>query len=156
MADSKLINKVSFFSVANSSFLRDRQLLKRFIASIFRSEGKRLDHLRVIFCSDQYLLNINKRYLQHDDLTDIITFDLSLDSSSTEGEIYISVDRVSENAAQYFATKKQELLRVIFHGVLHLCGYGDKSTAQKKQMRSKEDSYLSKYATFVSLEKRST
>lgn len=98
-----------------------------------------------IFCSDEYLLNINKAHLQHDYYTDIITFDLSVSKSETIGEIYISIDRVRDNAANLKVSIKEELHRVIFHGALHLCGYKDKTPKHEKEMRRAEDKYLSMY-----------
>ena len=126
--------------------LKNRKSLKLFIASLFKQEGKKLSSLTYIFCSDDYLLNINKKYLAHHYYTDIISFDLSeTKMSPTIGEIYISTDRVKENADGYTVSVTQEIHRVIFHGALHLCGYNDKTKAQKKTMRLKEDFYLSKY-----------
>jgi rRNA maturation RNase YbeY len=103
-----------------------------------------LTSLQYVFCSDPYLLQINKDFLQHDFYTDIITFELSADplGSGVEGEIYISIDRVRENAQELGVPIQQELLRVIFHGALHLCGFKDKTSAQEKQMRAKEEEYL--------------
>ena len=120
--------------------------LKQFIASIFNKEAKALDTLTYVFCSDSYLLNINRQYLQHDFYTDIISFNLSdHPDSPIIGEIYISTDRVKDNASIHHTNFEQELHRVIFHGALHLCGYKDKTKAQQKEMRAKEDFYLSKY-----------
>jgi len=90
-------------------------------------------------------LTINKEFLQHDYYTDIITFDLSADTSSIDGELYISIERVIDNAIQLKSNKVIELHRVIFHGCLHLCGYGDKTCAEEFIMRSKEDFYIQKY-----------
>lgn len=132
---------ISFHFTVPGSFLKNRTSLKAFIAHLFKKEGKKLTSLNYIFCDDEYLLNINKQYLQHDFYTDIITFELS-DTDSTEGEIYISVDRVRENAAQFKTSFKEELHRVIFHGALHLCGYKDKSNTHKAEMRKKEQEYL--------------
>jgi probable rRNA maturation factor len=122
--------------------LRDRTRLKRFLASLFKKEGKQLDELQYIFCSDDYLLDINRQYLNHDYYTDIITFDLSEMGQSINAEIYISVDRVRENAREFGSSLRQELHRVIFHGALHLCGYKDKTSAQEKEMRKMEEKYL--------------
>ena len=122
--------------------LRDRTRLKRFLASLFKKEGKQLNELQYIFCSDDYLLDINRQYLNHDYYTDIITFDLSEKGQSINAEIYISVDRVRENAREFGSSLKQELNRVIFHGALHLCGYKDKTSAQEKEMRKMEEKYL--------------
>ncbi len=130
------------------SVIRIRQIrrLKSFIAQIFKTEGKKLNQLTYIFCSDEYLLQINRQFLQHDYYTDIISFDLSEHPGApTEGEIYISTDRVKDNASIQHTTIEQELHRVIFHGALHLCGYKDKQKKQQEIMRVKEDHYLSAY-----------
>ncbi len=124
--------------------LANRTRLKSFIEKIFKKEGKILGGLNYVFCSDGELLKINRTYLKHDYYTDIITFDLS-ESKSKEGEIYISVDRVRDNARKLGATFKSELHRVIFHGALHLCGYKDKDKKDRIQMREKEDYYLNQY-----------
>jgi rRNA maturation RNase YbeY len=97
-----------------------------------------------IFTSDKRLLEINRQFLQHDYYTDIITFDLS-DSKSTKAEVYISIDRVKENTRIHGTSFKSELHRVIFHGVLHLCGYKDKTKKEKEEMRGMEAFYLMKY-----------
>lgn len=122
--------------------LRDRTQLKKFLISLFKKEGKRVEELQYIFCSDNYLLEINRQYLNHDYYTDIITFDLSEKAQPINAEIYISVDRVRENARNYKSTLKAELHRVIFHGALHLCGFKDKKPKEKKLMRQMEDKYL--------------
>lgn len=142
---------IDFYSVNTRSWLKNRKLLKRFIEQLFRSHGKQLEQLRIIFCTDNYLLQINQEYLDHNEYTDIITFDLD-----PEGEIYISLDRVRQNAQAYGDSVTTELHRVIFHGILHLCGYRDKSVADAKEMRAKEDEYLQKYSQFVSRETHST
>lgn len=129
--------------------LHQRNKLKQFIETSFIVQRKQLVRLDIIFCSDEFLLNINRQSLQHDYYTDIITFDLSDNLRETIAEIYISVDRVKENAKLHFTTYKEELHRVIFHGVLHLCGYSDKSMAQKQEMRKMEDLFLKKYDTFL-------
>lgn len=97
-----------------------------------------------IFCSDDYLLNINKEYLKHDFFTDIITFDYS-EEKIISGDIFISVDRVNENADKYKISLENEFLRVIVHGVLHLMGYDDKNLADKIEMTKKEDFYINRY-----------
>lgn len=122
--------------------LRDRSRLKKFLISLFKKEGKGLNELQYIFCSDRYLLEINRQYLNHDYYTDIITFDLSERNQPINAEIYISVDRIRENAGDYNSTLKKELHRVIFHGALHLCGYKDKHPQDQKLMRHMEDKYL--------------
>ncbi|MBO4581645.1 MAG: rRNA maturation RNase YbeY [Bacteroidales bacterium] len=109
-----------------------------------REENKNIGRLAYIFCSDEYLLNINKKYLKHNYLTDVITFDYTNDNEIS-GDIFISAERVKENAKTYGQTFFCETLRVILHGALHLCGYKDKTEAEKKQMRAKENYYLEKY-----------
>lgn len=133
-----------FFSASNIS-LSNRNILKHFIATIFKSEGKHLQHLNYVFCSDDFLLDINRTSLNHDYFTDIITFDLSSVKGKVEGEIYISVDRVRDNAQSLSLTIQEELHRVIFHGALHLCGYKDKLPKDIKAMRAAEDKYLALY-----------
>lgn len=124
-----------------------RTALKAYLRELFSQEGKRLTSLRYIFCSDEYLLQINKDFLQHDYYTDIITFELSddPDTTGTEGEVYISVERVKENALELGQTFQNELLRVILHGALHLCGYKDKTKTDQLVMRRMEDKYLEGY-----------
>ena len=133
-----------FFETAVS--LKDRTGIKKLIASVFRSEGVALGSLNYIFCTDKRLLKINQDFLKHDFYTDIITFELNPKGQAVEGEIYISVNRVRENAQGLKITFKQELLRVILHGALHLCGYRDKTTSQIRKIRQMEDYYLSKYS----------
>lgn len=111
---------------------------------MFKKEGKKLESINYIFSTDKAVLEINRQFLSHDFYTDIITFDLS-ESSSIKAEIYISIDRVKDNAVQMKIPFKQELLRVLFHGVLHLCGYKDKNKTETMQMREMENFYLSKY-----------
>lgn len=127
--------------------LVDRKRLKSFLSKILEREcHKTSGEVRVIFCSDEFLLQINKQYLNHDYYTDIITFPYSNESDDMiDAELYISVDRISENAKQLKTSIKTELHRVIFHGVLHLCGYGDKTKQEIERIRKKEDDLLSKY-----------
>ena len=124
--------------------LKRKTELKTFMRSIFKMESKALLTLQVIFCSDEYLLAINRQHLKHDFYTDIITFDYS-DTNGVTGEIYISIDRVRENAGKLGTRKEYELHRVLFHGVLHLCGYKDKLKQDKLAMTAKEDFYLARY-----------
>jgi rRNA maturation RNase YbeY len=138
-------SNIYFFYEASVN-LRQRTALKEFITLIFKKEGRKLESLNYIFCTDQRLLSINKEYLQHDFFTDIVTFELSPRNQPVTGEIYISIDRIKENARNLKESFQKELLRVIFHGALHLCGYKDKTAREKTLMREKEDYYLSKYA----------
>jgi len=136
--------KVNFYNADVFCRLEKKTELKTFVESIFNQESILFESLNFIFCSDEYLLDINRSFLQHDYYTDIITFDLSeTKDNSVVGEIYISIDRVKENASSIDVPFKEELLRIIFHGVLHLCGYKDKSKLDIKEMRTKEDFYLS-------------
>jgi rRNA maturation RNase YbeY len=136
---------IHFFYLSPCPTLRERKKLKSFITSIFRMEGFALANLSYIFCSDEYLLHMNKDYLQHDYYTDIITFNLTGLGKPIDGEIYISIDRVKENAAKLDVSIKEELHRVIFHGALHLCGYNDKKHEDKTKMTRAEDKCLEKY-----------
>lgn len=122
--------------------LKNRTLLKSNISKIFRAEKKRFSHLSIIFCSDSYLLGLNQDFLKHDYFTDIITFPLNLPGDPIEGELYISIDRVRENAVRNNVPFSSEIRRVVYHGVLHLCGYGDSSKKDIQIMRYKEDYYL--------------
>lgn len=113
--------------------------------NLFRLEKKRLENLNVIFCTDDALLAINREFLNHDFYTDIITFPLSSKGQAVEAELYISVDRVRENAKKQDTRFSTELHRVLFHGCLHLTGYNDKSSQQIKKIREREDYYLRLY-----------
>ncbi|MEO7924361.1 MAG: rRNA maturation RNase YbeY [Chitinophagaceae bacterium] len=136
--------QISFFFPDTRPTLKNRAGLKRFILSIFKKEKKNAGAINYVFCTDRALLDINRRYLKHNFYTDIITFDLS-EGTAVQADIYISIDRVRENAQKIGVTLKEETHRVIFHGVLHLCGYKDKSAKDAKIMREKEEFYLSKY-----------
>lgn len=127
------------------SALSQRTKLKAFIDILCKKERKSIDEINFVFCSDDYLLTLNQQFLKHDTYTDIISFDYSENQGPLNGEIYISVERVKDNAAILGSTFRQELHRVIFHGVLHLCGYKDKLKADQLLMRQKEDFYLREY-----------
>lgn len=124
--------------------LRERRRLGAFLDQVFAEHDKKLQRLDYVFCADDFLLTINQQYLDHDTYTDIITFDLTEDDGVL-GEIYISVDRIRANASEFGVRFEEELHRVIFHGVLHLCGFGDKTAAEKKIMRQKENELLRRY-----------
>jgi probable rRNA maturation factor len=126
--------------------LKNRKELKTFISEIFKIEQIDFRSVMFIFCSDTYLLKINQRFLKHDYFTDIITFNLTgLNDERIIGEIYISVDTVESNSIINNVQLDYELHRVIFHGILHLCGYKDKTKKEIKEMRAKEDDYLARY-----------
>lgn len=112
------------------------------IEKLAKSENRTLGDISYILCSDNYLLDINRQYLNHDYFTDVITFDYS-EENVISGDIFISVDTVADNAKEYNVTFEKELERVMVHGVLHLVGYNDKSDSEVKQMRAKENQYLS-------------
>lgn len=134
---------IRFFFPYKKTILKESNKLKQFIVQLFKKEKTSLQSIQYIFCSDDELLEINRQYLNHDYYTDIITFNLG--EAAVIGEVYISIDRVKDNAATYKTSFKRELHRVIFHGALHLCGYKDKLNAEEKIMRAKEDRYLQEY-----------
>ncbi|HEX4957554.1 MAG TPA: rRNA maturation RNase YbeY [Lacibacter sp.] len=138
-------NRIRFFFNDVQINLRDRTILKLFLASLFKREKHSIDFLNIIFCTDERLLQINSDFLKHHYYTDIITFHYASADQPIQAELYISVDRVRENANSLGVTLYSELHRVIFHGSLHLCGYGDKTSQQIKKMREREDYYLRLY-----------
>src|SRR5687767_8391311 len=140
-----LSSRINFFFEGPGPALKNRRKLRVFIASVFEREGARLESLNLIFTDDKKILEINRKYLNHDFYTDIITFDLSNGGQPVIGEVYISRDRVRENASDLSTSMREELHRVIFHGILHLCGYNDKTAPQTKRMRLKENAYLTEY-----------
>jgi probable rRNA maturation factor len=116
----------------------------KWLEEIILSEEKKLGEINYIFCDDEYLLKINQDYLQHDYYTDIITFD-TVKGKTISGEIFVSLQRISDNASTLSKKYEEELRRVLAHGILHLCGYKDKSDEEEQEMRSKEDFYIAKY-----------
>jgi len=139
-----------FFNNADrATSLGFRTKLKSFINKQCLKEGIRIETLHYVFCSDDFVLDINKRYLNHNFYTDIISFDLSEQRGHLIGDVYISIDRVKENAKTGGNRYTHELLRVIFHGALHFCGYKDKKPAEAKLMRSMEDKWLKAYLKMI-------
>jgi probable rRNA maturation factor len=136
---------IQFFYLDVKVTLRQRTKLKRFIASIFAKHKLKPQQINYVFCSDEHLLNINKTHLKHNFYTDIITFDLSATKGIVTADIYISVDRVRDNAKQMDTTLNEELHRVIFHGALHLCGFKDKAPKDIAAMRKAEEDCLKRY-----------
>ncbi len=135
---------IKFYSADIPSVpLSNKGLLKSFILQLFKKEQKSLSALTYVFTTDDYLLGINLKYLRHNTLTDTITFNLSESTEEIIGEVYISVERVKDNGRAYQISLKDELLRVMFHGALHLCGYKDKKKSEITIMRQKEEHYLS-------------
>jgi rRNA maturation RNase YbeY len=114
------------------------------LEEIILSEEKKTGEINYIFCDDEYLLKINQDYLQHDYYTDIITFD-SVKGKTISGEIFVSLQRISDNASTLSKNYEEELKRVLAHGILHLCGYKDKTEDEETEMRRKEDFYIAKY-----------
>lgn len=133
--------EINFVSLIPGFTLKNKSAIKKWIVSAIKKEKQKPGELAIVFCSDNYLLETNRKYLNHNYLTDIITFQNN-ESQSVSGDLLISIDRVKENAEKLKLKFSDELHRVIIHGVLHLCGYKDKSPAHKKQMTKKEDYYL--------------
>lgn len=140
----------AFFNyyIPNRRSFIEKLKIRYFIEFLFKREGKILKRIDYIFCDDLFLLSINQSFLNHDYFTDIITFDLSEKKDEIIGEVYISVDRIKENAKLFSVTTNEERLRVIIHGALHLCGYKDKRKSDKEIMQQKENEYLSLFINF--------
>ena len=136
------VSKINFFADGVNYTLKSKKTIREWLANSAKTEGYIIKELSYIFCSDDALLEINQAFLNHDTLTDIITFDNSEKKNEIIGEIYISIERIQENAEKYKTETSQELRRVMIHGVMHLCGYKDKSTTDKSIMKNKEDEYL--------------
>ncbi|MEY3631761.1 MAG: hypothetical protein RLZZ402_1580 [Bacteroidota bacterium] len=133
------------FCIEDITFsLQEKLKHKAWLNEVAKQEGKKILELSYIFCSDNYLLQINQEYLNHDTLTDIVTFDNSEDPKKIEGDIFISIDRVKENGEK-LGTSETELERVMVHGLLHLIGYKDKKKEDKALMTEKEDFYIKQY-----------
>jgi len=138
---------VSYYEQQVKAKLTNKRKLSAFLKGLMMQHVKGLSRLNLtyVFCGDEYLVQINQQFLNHDTLTDIITFDLSEDKSELVGEIYISIERVAENAQKFGTGYQEELHRVIFHGALHLCGFKDKQPADKEKMKEQEDLCLKQY-----------
>ena len=136
------MTKINFLTGDRKFTFQQKRAIKDFIELIFKKEKTTLQQITYVFCSDEFLLQMNNDFLQHDFYTDIITFRLSEKYKPIEAEIYISIDRVKENAKQLRVPYKTEMLRVLFHGALHLCGYKDKTKSEILTMRAKEERYL--------------
>lgn len=132
---------INFLSEGIKFKPKNQNKIRSWIKAIIASEGQSLSSLVYVFCKDSYLLTINQDYLKHKTLTDIITFNYS--EGSLDGEIYISIERIRENATKFEKSFEDELHRVMIHGVLHILGFSDKSLAQKSTMRKKEEACLS-------------
>jgi rRNA maturation RNase YbeY len=133
---------VSFHSEQTDYSISNENQISDWLVSVCKKEGKTLAEISIILCSDDYLLEVNRKHLNHDYYTDVITFDYS-ESPHVSGDIFISIDRVQENAGSFGVEMVDELHRIIVHGTLHLLGYTDKTSSSKEEMTSKEDFYLS-------------
>ena len=133
---------ISYYFEDTDFIFRGKTLNNRWLRLVAESEIRKIGDISIIFCSDNYILDVNQKYLQHDYFTDIITFDYC-EGDKISGDLFISVDSVKENAIEYGTDFKEELNRVIVHGILHLIGYDDHNDDDIRQMRSKENYYLS-------------
>lgn len=135
----------NFFSENKNFKISNKKEIRALLKKICKKENKKISFINCVFCSDNRLLEINKKYLNHSSLTDVVTFNFTTNNKTIEGDIYISIDRVKENAKKYKQIFKTELLRIIIHGLLHLIGYLDKTKEEKNTMTLKENKYLSLY-----------
>ncbi|WP_343530791.1 rRNA maturation RNase YbeY [Pedobacter sp.] len=136
--------KINFFTEDTSYDLKGKIAIRKWITETITNEGYTLNELNFIFCSDEYLLRVNQDFLQHDYYTDVITFDNSEELKMILGDIFISIDRVKDNAKQNKVSTHDELCRIMIHGTLHLLGYRDKTKKAKLEMTAKEDFYLNR------------
>ncbi len=141
------MSSIHFFVEDINFVLKNKRKIQKVLAILSEKEGKELGEISYIFCSDNYLLKINKKYLNADYFTDVITFDYCV-GNKISGDIYISIERVKENSKIFSQSFFNETFRVILHGALHLCGYKDKKPKEEKIMREKENFYLNEYSNF--------
>ncbi|MEP3390023.1 MAG: rRNA maturation RNase YbeY [Reichenbachiella sp.] len=137
------MEQINFFYEDTAFELAHKEIISSWIAHTITSEDHELSEINYIFCSDEYLHQINVDYLQHDYYTDIITFDNSEEEGIVESDIFVSIERVQDNAQDQGIPFEQELRRVLIHGILHLVGYNDKTESEQTLMREKENAYLS-------------
>jgi len=137
---------INFFSEDITWTLRNKRLIRTWLSRLFFKEGQQVGEVNYIFCSDRYLFDLNVKYLEHHTLTDTITFTYSTDNEPITGDVFISYERVKENAQKMKVKFSDEVLRLIAHGALHLCGYNDKRPEEKRIMTNKEDFYLLQYS----------
>lgn len=138
-----MAGKISFQSLVNGFTVRNKRNISEWLRYVVDNEGFTNGDIAIVCCSDDYLLEVNRSYLNHDYYTDIITFDYT-DNQVVSGDLMISVDRIRDHAVKYGVSFEDELHRVMVHGVLHLCGYKDKRKNDKELMTSKENHYLKK------------
>lgn len=139
------MGSIHFFEEKPAPWFKGRRAMKALLTELFKKEKTAFEAIQFILVADDALLEVNRNYLKHDYYTDIITFDLSLPGAPKVSDIYISLDRVEENAKDYNSTRLNELRRVMIHGCLHLCGYKDKLKQDQAKMREREDYYLRMY-----------
>ena len=138
---------INFFYEKKEKLPFNKGRVRLWLKDVIKEEDKELGCVNFIYCSDEYLLGLNKSYLKHNSLTDVITFNFSENKKTIEGDVYISIERVQENSKAFSETFKSELLRTMVHGVLHLIGYDDKKKNDKKLMVEKENYFLSDFKT---------
>jgi rRNA maturation RNase YbeY len=144
------LTSIFFTDLDIKSSLLHKRKFKDFIINIFRHENRRLERVDIIFCADAYLLDLNKKFLNHNYYTDTLTFVLSKANEPLLGEVYISIDRIKANSINFSDTYQNELARVVIHGCLHLCGYADKPKKEALLMITRQEKYLTNW--FVSRE----
>ena len=135
--------KILFFAEGTNFLFKDKRKIRHWIRSCLYEEKRSLGFVNFVFCIDSYLLQLNIKYLGHQTLTDILTFDNSDRVDTVSGDIFISIERVRENSVKFNTSFRNELHRVMIHGILHMCGYRDSRKSEQVAMRSKEDYYLS-------------
>ena len=138
---------IYFHYLTEPFYFPKRTETKQYLFSIFKIHSKRIETVNYIFCTDNYLLALNKDYLKHDYFTDIITFQLSADASPILSDVFISMDRAKENAKQFNVSAYHEILRLVIHGTLHLCGFTDKKKKETIEMKELESYYLSEFVS---------
>lgn len=137
----RITQRINFQTQDIDLIIKEKNKIRLWIVNAIKNEGKKTGDITYIFCNDEYLLQMNQQYLQHDDLTDVITFDYT-EGDRVSGDIFISYERIIDNSNILETTLEDELHRVMIHGVMHLCGYKDKQTKAKTQMTDKENQYL--------------
>jgi rRNA maturation RNase YbeY len=140
---------IQFFSEGTDFGVRNPGICRSWLHDAAKEEGGEISFLNYVFCNDEYLLEINRQYLEHEDYTDIITFPYAEEAGKVEGDIFISIDRVRENANLFIVSFEHELHRVMIHGLLHLLGYNDKTASDKEKMTEKEDYYLELFPSVI-------
>jgi probable rRNA maturation factor len=144
-----LDQKIQFFYENTSFRLRSRIKIKAWLLSVIREEKKKPWYINFIYCDDAYLLELNKTYLKRATLTDVISFSYSEDDKTVTGDVFMSIERIGENAEKFKKSLHNEILRVMIHGLLHLMGYEDNSKAKKQAMTQKENYYLKKFTVQI-------